>query len=234
MLQIAICDDEKYYREEIRRLVEDWLEEKGMEYAIHLFASGEEFLIQNENLVRYDCIFMDINMNEIDGIEAAMQIRSYHSKTQIVFVTAFIQYVLEGYKVDAVRYIMKDTLKTAVPECMDAVWKRLKLAQVTFHFVEGEKTLYTDNILYVESRRHKSIFHYMESSMTEYQIYSKLDEIEQKLYEHGFLRIHKSYLVNTMYIDSVRRYRASLTDGQELPIGKERYMELKKHLQNGI
>ena len=52
MLQIAICDDEKYYREEIRRLVEDWLEEKGMEYAIHLFASGEEFLIQNENLVR--------------------------------------------------------------------------------------------------------------------------------------------------------------------------------------
>ena len=179
MLQIAICDDEKYYREEIRRLVEDWLEEKGMEYAIHLFASGEEFLIQNENLVRYDCIFMDINMSEIDGIEAAMQIRSYHSKTQIVFVTAFIQYVLEGYKVDAVRYIMKDTLKTAVPECMDAVWKRLKFAQVTFHFVEGEKTLYTDNILYVESRRHKSIFHYMESGMTEYQIYSKLDEIEQ-------------------------------------------------------
>ena len=228
MLQIAICDDEKYYREEIRRLVEDWLEEKGMEYAIHLFASGEEFLIQNENLVRYDCIFMDINMNEIDGIEAAMQIRSYHSKTQIVFVNAFIQYVLEGYKVDAVRYIMKDTLKTAVPECMDAVWKRLKLAQVTFHFVEGEKTLYTDNILYVESRRHKSIFHYMESSMTEYQIYSKLDEIEQKLYEHGFLRIHKSYLVNMKHMQRVSNYEAMLDNGECLSVPRLRFQKVKE------
>ncbi|MFR5585779.1 MAG: LytR/AlgR family response regulator transcription factor [[Clostridium] scindens] len=228
MLQIAICDDEKYYREEIRRLVEDWLEEKGMEYAIHLFASGEEFLIQNENLVRYDCIFMDINMNEIDGIEAAMQIRSYHSKTQIVFVTAFIQYVLEGYKVDAVRYIMKDTLKTAVPECMDAVWKRLRLAQVTFHFVEGEKTLYTDNILYVESRRHKSIFHYMESGMTEYQIYSKLDEIEQKLYEYGFLRIHKSYLVNMKHMRRVSNYEAMLDNGECLSVPRLRFQKVKE------
>ena len=228
MLQIAICDDEKYYREEIRRLVEDWLEEKGMEYAIHLFASGEEFLIQNENLVRYDCIFMDINMNERDGIEAAMQIRSYHSKTQIVFVTAFIQYVLEGYKVDAVRYIMKDTLKTAVPECMDAVWKRLRLAQVTFHFVEGEKTLYTDNILYVESRRHKSIFHYMESGMTEYQIYSKLDEIEQKLYEYGFLRIHKSYLVNMKHMRRVSNYEAMLDNGECLSVPRLRFQKVKE------
>lgn len=228
MLQIAICDDEKYYREEIRRLLEDWLEEKGMEYAIHLFASGEEFLIQNENLVRYDCIFMDINMNKIDGIEAAMQIRSYHSKTQIVFVTAFIQYVLEGYKVDAVRYIMKDTLKTAVPECMDAVWKRLRLAQVTFHFVEGEKTLYTDNILYVESRRHKSIFHDMESGMTEYQIYSKLDEIEQKLYEYGFLRIHKSYLVNMKHMRRVSNYEAMLDNGECLSVPRLRFQKVKE------
>ena len=108
---------------------------------------------------------------------------------------------------------IRDRLKTAVPECMDAVWKRLKLAQVTFHFVEGEKTLYTDNILYVESRRHKSIFHYMESSMTEYQIYSKLDEIEQKLYEHGFLRIHKSYLVNMKHMRRVSNYEAMLDNG---------------------
>lgn len=66
---------------------------------------------------------MDINMEEMDGIDTAKRIRQFHSDTCIVFVTAFISYALEGYKVNAVRYLMKDTLEAALPECMDAILK---------------------------------------------------------------------------------------------------------------
>ena len=228
MLQIAICDDEQFYREKIRKLLEEYFVKHELKYTIQSFLSGEEFLNRSESRVKYDIVFMDINMNELDGIQTAMQIRSFHSDTYIVLVTAFINYVLEGYKVNAVRYIMKDTLDTAVTECMDAILQKMRIAQVTFSFMEGERNLYTDNILYVESQKHKSIFFYMESSIVNYHIYDKLDSIEQKLSEYGFLRIHKSYLVNMKHIRKISNYMVYLDTGEELPVPRLRFQNIKE------
>ena len=113
MLQIAICDDEQFYREKIRRLLTDYLEKRDLVSSISFFTSGEEFLSQSENNVKYDIVFMDISMDELNGIETAMQMRAFHSDTFLVFVTAFIDYALEGYKANAIRYLMKDTLDVA-------------------------------------------------------------------------------------------------------------------------
>ena len=228
MLQIAICDDEQFYREKIRKLLEEYFVKHELKYTIQSFLSGEEFLNRSESRVKYDIVFMDINMNELDGIQTAMQIRSFHSDTYIVLVTAFINYVLEGYKVNAVRYIMKDTLDTAVTECMDAILQKMRIAQVTFSFMEGERNLYTDNILYVESQKHKSIFFYMESSIVNYHIYDKLDSIEQKLSEYGFLRIHKSYLVNMKHIRKISNYMVYMDTGEELPVPRLRFQNIKE------
>lgn len=228
MLQIAICDDEQFYREKIRRLLEDYFKEHDLSYEISLFLSGEEFLEKSENAVRYDIVFMDINMNEMDGIQTAMQMRAFHSDTYIVLITAFINYVLEGYKVNAVRYIMKDTLDNAMPECMDAILQKMQIAQVTFPFMEGERRLYTDNILYVESQRHKLTFYYMEEQMVSYHIYDKLDVIEQKLQGYGFLRIHKSYLVNMRHIRKVSNYIVYLDTGEELSVPRLKFQTVKE------
>ena len=228
MLQIAICDDEQFYIKKIQKLLEGYLGSRELQYELHLFLSGEEFLRQCENSVKFDIVFLDINMNEIDGIQTATQIRSFHSDTYIVFVTAFIDYALEGYKVNAVRYLMKDTLDLAIEECMTAILQKMQIAQVTFTFLEGEKKLYTDNILYVESRGHKSIFHYMEEGAVTYQVYDKLDSVENKLEGCYFLRIHKSYLVNMKHIRKVSNYTAFLDTGEELPIPRLRFQTVKE------
>ena len=228
MLQIAICDDEQFYREKIKYLLEEYLQAKGMLYTLHLFLSGEDFLEQCENNVRFDIVFLDISMEEVDGIQAAQRIRSFHSDTYIVFVTAFIDYALEGYKVNAVRYLMKDTLEIALEECMNAILQKMQVARVTFSFLGGEKRLYTDNILYVESRGHKSIFHYMESEMVSYQIYDKLDSVERNLEGYGFLRIHKSYLVNMKHILKISNYIVSLDTGEELHVPRLRFQAVKE------
>lgn len=225
---IAICDDEKFYREKIQKLLENYLKEHDLSYEIQLFSSGEEFLQESENKVKFDIVFMDINMSSLDGIQTAMQMRSFHSRTYIVLITAFIHYALEGYKVNAVRYIMKDTLDTAMGECMDAILQKMQLKQVTFSFVEGEKRLYTDNILYVESQKHKSIFVYMDESLITYQIYERLDVIEEKLSGYGFLRIHKSYLVNMKHIYKISNYMAYLDTGEELPVPHLKYRKVKE------
>lgn len=225
---IAICDDEEFYREKIKKFLERYLKEHDLSYEIQLFSSGEEFLQENENKVKFDIVFMDINMSRLDGIQTVMQMRSFHSRTQVVLITAFIQYALEGYKINAVRYIMKDTLDMAMGECMDAVLQKMKLTRITFSFIEGEKRLYTDNILYVESRRHKSVFTYMDESMINYQIYERLDVIEEKLAGYGFLRIHKSYLVNMKHICRINNYTVYLDTGEELPVPHLKYRTVKE------
>lgn len=108
-----------------------------------------------------------------------------------------------------------------------------KANQEKIVFRDKEKNyhyLFPSDILYLKAAAQYSIVH---TKSDRFKTWGLLADFEKKVPE-TFRRIHKSYLVNTMYIDSVRRYRAFLTDGQELPIGKERYMELKKHLQNGI
>lgn len=228
MLKIAICDDEKFYRDKIQEFLKKYLKIHSLDHEIDLYTSGKFFLKKEENLVKYDVIFMDINMDEMDGIQTAMQIRKFHSDTYIVFVTAFISYALEGYKVNAIRYIMKDTLETAIPECMDAVLNKMQLRQVEFSFMEGHKKLYTDNILYVESKKHKSIFIYLETEPIQYHIYEKLDHIEKTLESYGFLRIHKSYLVNMKHILKINNYIAFLDTGEELPVPRLRFREVKE------
>ncbi len=228
MLQIAVCDDETYYRNRIYSLLSEYLEARSLNASIDIFSSGKEFLSERDNLVKYDIVFLDINMEEVDGIQTAQKICDYQSGTCIVLVTAFLNYALEGYKVGAVRYIMKDALEIQMPECMEAVLKKMQIQKITFSFLEGEKTLYTDNILYVESRRHKCLFYYMEKETVTYQMYGKLDQLEDALSAYRFLRIHKSFLVNMKHIRRISNYLAVLDCGEELPVPRLRFQKVRE------
>ena len=228
MLRIAICDDEKYDRDRIQALLLEYLETHNLNASIDLFSSGKEFLSERDNLVKYDIVFLDINMEEIDGIQTAQEMRSFQSDTCIVLVTAFIIYVLEGYKVGAVRYIMKDALDVQIKECMDAIIQKMQFREITFPFLEGDRTLYTDNILYVESRKHKCIFSCMERENVTYQLYGKLDQIEIKLERYGFLRIHKSFLVNMKHVKRISNYIAVMDSGDEFPVSRLRFTKARE------
>lgn len=151
MLQIAICDDEQFYREKVQSLLKQYFKNINLEYTIHHYLSGEEFLTQCENNVKYD----------------------------IVFVTAFIDYALEGYKVNAVRYIMKDTLDTAIPEDVTTTDKYARLTVVsglsilflfTFYFImrmlEKEEALQK---LQIRSERTLSQMNMYHNMQTQYE-----------------------------------------------------------------
>ena len=108
MLSIAICDDEEYFRITEKQLILKYMAGKNCECMIDMYESGKELLALRSAISQYNIIFLDVNMEEIDGIETAKEIRKITKDVFIVFVTAFITYALEGYKVDAVRYLIKD------------------------------------------------------------------------------------------------------------------------------
>lgn len=228
MMKIAICDDERLCRQKIQNLVTEYMVNHDLAYEFHLFSSGGDFLASSEAGAGYDIVFMDISMDTMNGIQTAMRLRSSCSGTFLVLVTAFIDYVLEGYKVNAMRYLLKDTLETSITECMDAILLKMQTARVSFPFTDGPQSLCTVGILYVESRRHKCIFFYMEKTPETHEIYCKLDAVEQKLSGYGFVRIHKSYLVNMKHIRKISNYTAFLDTGLELPVPRSRFQEVKE------
>lgn len=128
MLRIAICDDEKLFRENIKKYVLKYLSEKDISSEIDMFNSGKELLGLGTDLLGYNIIFLDINMDEIDGIMTAHKIREYSMDIYIVFVTAYVKYSLEGYKVDATRYLLKNTINfdESIYECMDTILHCIK------------------------------------------------------------------------------------------------------------
>lgn len=232
MFRIAICDDENLFAEELKELISGYMMEKGLVFKIDTYSSGEALVALGIEVVRYTVVFLDINMEKIDGIMAAEKIREVSREIFIVFVTAYVNYSLEGYRLDAVRYLLKGNanFQSTVNECMNAIMDKLNysVAKKEFDFKEGTKEISLERLLYIESNLHKLEFHVMEDDMKIYTMYETLNALEDKLAANEFVRIHQSYLVNIKYIKNVVRYKVVLTNGVELVIPKVRYTYVKE------
>ena len=230
MLKIAICDDELYFGEQMKSIISNYMEKVGQECKITSFESEKTFLSSNPKKLDYDIVFLDINMKEMNGIEIAQAIRTLSNTIYIVFVTAYINFALEGYKFHAIRYILKDNhnLKALTEECLNAILKEIEENEkkITFKFTHGKVDLAPSKILYIESQLHNIIFFIIDNGIIQYVMHNKLNNVEITLKPYKFFRIHQSYLVNMNYIKDVTRYQASLFNGIELNISKKYYKKV--------
>ena len=232
MLKIAVCDDENLFTEELKELLSGYMIEKGLVFEIDTYSSGEALVDLGIEIVQYTAVFLDINMEKMDGIKTAEMIRKASREVFIVFVTAYVDYSLEGYQLDVVRYLLKGNanFQSKVNECMDAILDKMNYSVIKkrFDFKEGRKEISLERLLYIESNMHILEFHVMEDAMKVYTMYETLNVFETRLAEKDFIRIHQSYLVNAKHIKNVVRCKAILTNGVELSIPKARYTEVKK------
>lgn len=231
MLKIAICDDEKYFVQKIKNILIEYLENRKIQYEIDTFYSGIELVDMGIEIVKYQIVFLDINMKQLNGMETAEMIRKYSQDIYLVFVTAYVDYSLEGYKVGAIRYLLKDDISfaDAIYECVNAILDKMNyvVCEKTFKFNEGEKKISLERILYIESRLHKVEFHIMENKLITYTLYDTLTHLEKEMQKFDFLRIHQSFLVNLKHVKSVRNYKVILSNNQKLMIPKARYKDVK-------
>lgn len=232
MFRIAICDDEEYFRNREKKLIEQYMGKRKYDCLIDLYASGEKLLERTDTDMPYDVIFLDISMEEMDGLQTAGRIRKLSENVYIVFVTAYITYALDGYKVGAVRYLLKEEagLENALKECLDTITEHMKEEEAVceFEFQNGKKKVPVDAVYYVESRLHRVIYFVMENGIKEYARYDRLDEVEKELRQYGFCRVHQSFLVNMKYAKDVERYRVTLENGTEVSISKKYYKAVEK------
>lgn len=231
-MKIAICDDEKEFLENIDYAIKTYMNEKGLDYNIDLYNSGKSIMELQKNIVLYDVVFLDINMPEISGLEVAEWIRTYSDDVNIVFITAIISYAIQGYKYNAVRYILKNErqLKASIYECMDAVIYRMKHMGIDKRiFISNQKEISVNKVMYIESSAHKVIFYIEGKESEDYVVKNKLNNIEKMLDDCKYMiRVHQSYIVNMMYVKKISGYRIYLKNGIEIGVPKPRYKEVKK------
>jgi len=232
MFRIAICDDEGLFIEELEQLISGYMMKKGFVFEIDTYSSGAALIELGMEVIQYTVVFLDINMETVNGIMAAEEIRKISREVFIVFVTAYVDYSLEGYRLDVVRYLLKGSanFRGRVNECLDAIIDKMNYSvkKREFDFKEGRKEVSLERLLYIESKLHKLEFHVMEDTIKTYTMYETLNIFENRLSENDFIRIHQSYLVNIKHIKNVVRYKAILTNGIELSIPKVRYTDVKK------
>ena len=206
MLRIGICDENTKDRTVIRQIVTDTLfREEELSYIEYAEAETLEQEIQ-ASTVPFDLLLMEMKYKNTSGLQLAKQIREKNLDVDLLFVTDESDHVYEGYHVQAQGYVLKEDMKTQLPDCLRQYMKRR--AQTGTILVKSEsvvRSIPIATIRYIESRARVLLLHTKNEVIP---FYGKLADIEHKLLQHGFVRIHQSFLVRKAAIAAINGYEA--------------------------
>ena len=228
MLKILICDDDKDFLQEMLTQVRRILQDLGKQARIVLY--------QDADAKFSDCdialLDLDFAGKDYTGIDIARAIRNEQKDAIIIFVTNFPQYAPEGYEVNAFRYLMKTDISTKLRSYLTLAIAHLGEAKPTIRYsVSGEEFNFPlDDVLYIESQLHYVVLHTNTDSLPKEKrmFYANIGDLEKQLSGQGFLRIHRSYLVNMKYIQKYQCKAVTMVDGTCLRVSEKSYNEQKK------
>lgn len=227
MINIAIVDDEQNCLESLKKSLTTILDEESISHTISTYSSSLIYL-QKAQKKHFDIIFLDIEMDSMNGIELAHSIRENDEKVIIIFQTKMGKYAIQGYSVNAYDYILKP---------IDIENLRLKMHRIILKLnKENNKTIVIrtrdesnvinlDSIIYIEVMSHTVTFH---TDSGDYDAYNSLSSFDDQLAKVDyFVRISRFIVINTKRITSMKGN--SLYIGKlEFSIGRKQKKELKE------
>lgn len=232
MIRVLLCDDDGEFLNQLYVEVNCILDAIGIRAKVHKFSALEE--ISDQMLSGCDIAFLDIDYNDknYNGIDIAKRLRQFRRDTIIIFVTNFIEYAPEGYEVQAFRYILKRRLKYDLELYITQAIAQLNTSREMVKIqINGEMIdLPIEDILYMEVQQHNVTVYVRKDAggVKTYSVYSTLSELEDQLKQRGFLRIHKSFLVNMRRLSRFQSKEAVLDNGTVIRVGEKNYSENKK------
>ena len=192
-MKIAICDDDLVLNRKLHQFIFETYHD--IDLRIDEYRSGEEFLQKiSTSKLTYDLLLLDIEMDRVNGITVAKELKQLSPKTFVVFITSHDEFATVGYEVSAFRYLIKPINKNKLIEAIEAAKEELlSIKSISFQNKDGEYIIPLNDILYFEAQNQEVLV-----STTEQQLLHRgnLNDYEQRLSQEGFYRVHRSYLVN--------------------------------------
>lgn len=240
MIRIAVCDDEQEVVQKINDSITRFQTENKSDFTVEKYYSGES-LINSEK--KYDLIFLDIEMRELDGIETAQVIRSKDIDVKIAYITSYTDYWRRAYKVHAFDFISKPFSYEDIHNVLKDFLKFYNVKNektVEFKTADGAAILKVKDIIYfyIKDKEKRKVI--VNTSHGQYVSTESLREIYEKLDSEEFYKAHKSCIVNLRYVQSMTKNNGgsiTMTDGTSIPLAIKKQNEflylLSKQLRKG-
>lgn len=222
MVKFAVCDDDRGIIDCISDKLRTYYRD---ECGITIYSDGARLLSEYRR-GRFAALFLSVNAPGMNGMEIAERIREKDRRVKIIFVSSQNELAYKGYIYGAFRFVRKSNLDQDLCEAVASLKDILSLQEEFFIFRTdtGESVQIVENIKYFEANDHSV---YMVCKDGIIRTHGTMRNCEERLRRYGFIRIHKSFLVNYRYIHSVDYNSVVLTCGKELPLSRNRISSTK-------
>lgn len=239
MINIAICDDDVLMTSSIEERLYKIGKEQDIKITCGVFFDGLTLIENIHQGTYYDIIYLDIEMQSLNGISAAKLIRKDEIPALIVYVSSYEQYMKKLFDTEPFRFLSKPIDEEAFQSVFMAAYRRIRQKSEYFSYTYNKQLIKIPlgRIHYFESQNRVVYIHVMEnvktnnieSDKTEYKFYGKMNDVEKTLSTRNarFIRIHQSYLVNFDYIKIMNYTSVSLLDGSVLQISEDRQKKVR-------
>ena len=227
--KIAICDDCDVDRQYISNMVTLWGERSGYIVHVDLFSSAENFLFHYAEESDYDILLLDIEMGTMDGVTMAKKLRKENDTVQIVFITGYSDYILEGYEVAALHYLMKPVKEEKLCAVLDRATQKLAKNEKVLNFEVGGEMVRVPiyQIRYADVFGNYVTIH----ASSDVTVKMTLSDLEKQLDER-FYRAGRSCIVNLSQISRVTKAAIKLSDGTTIPLPRGAYDGINRAIIN--
>lgn len=227
-LKAAVCDDSAADRYLVSQMLRKTAEDVGIQVEIYEYASGEELI--KDIFAAHDILFLDIQMQGMDGQETADKFRRQNKNAVLAFVTGVVMPTPDMFRVYPYRYLLKQELSGKSRGDMEDILREAGRRQERFYlkavFKNKMMQIDTDRILYISLRKRGcQIWLNQEKEENPVNCNSKLAEIYEELKTHDFVYAHNSYIVNLKHVIKAEGNVLVLADGTALTISRSRKEE---------
>lgn len=191
-MRCVIVDDEFPAREELKYFISKF---PGTELTQEFGDSLDAFDYLQEHAKEVDILFLDINMPELNGLNLGKIIRKLNPAMKIIFVTAYREYAVDAFEIQAFDYLLKPYSEDRIEKLLSRLSVEKKQISNKVSISVGEKIMVfnTEDIIVVEADKKESrVYTTKECYLTK----MKISDWEEQLPENQFYRCHRSYLVN--------------------------------------
>lgn len=226
-IQVVICEDDRAQAVLLKNMLSELPE--GALLHVSTCSDGAALLSALHKKAAH-IIFMDINLGDENGIMLAGQINCEYPDAQIIYTTGFMKYCTDVYETEHTYFLTKPISEQSLSQALHRALERVQLENMCIRTAEGARRIPIEQIQYLESAGRKLLVHMQENTL---EMYGRISEMEQEL-GVGFVRCHKSYLVNMDAAAEIRQKKVLLKCGTEVPISQLRYTETKRVFMNYV
>lgn len=231
-MYIAVCEDQREEMELLQDLLHQWQQERKTVLRIKSFQNASD-LLDAARKERFTLYLLDVMMPGINGMDAAREIRSFDTSAEIVFLTSFSSFAYESYGVKALDYLLKPIRAEMLFPILDRLSREEEKLQegLTLKTKSTIIRVPFSQLVYVEVINRCLYFNLADGAVIE--VAGQMKEYEDLLlFRPEFMRPHRSYIVNMLWVKEFSATGICTFTGKTLPVSRRVHSQLKKDYMN--